>query len=139
MVQDVKFADIKLGDKASMAKTVTEFDVYTFAGLSGDFNPVHINAEFAKTSMFKERIAHGMLSAAFISALLGTTLPGANTIYLAQELAFKAPVKIGDTVTATVEVIEKIEAKHRLILKTTVTNQDGVVVIDGQATVMKKN
>jgi 3-hydroxybutyryl-CoA dehydratase len=139
MVQDVKFADIKLGDKASMAKTVTEYDVYTFAGLSGDFNPVHINAEFAKNSMFKERIAHGMLSAAFISALLGTTLPGANTIYLAQELAFKAPVKIGDTVTATVEVIEKIEAKNRLILKTTVTNQEGVVVIDGQATVMKKN
>lgn len=139
MVQDVKFADINLGDQASMAKTVTEYDVYTFAGLSGDFNPVHINAEFAKNSMFKERIAHGMLSAAFISALLGTTLPGANTIYLAQELAFKAPVKIGDTVTATVEVIEKIEAKNRLILKTTVTNQEGIVVIDGKATVMKKN
>ncbi len=139
MVQDVKFADIKVGDKASMAKTVTEYDVYTFAGVSGDFNPVHINAEFAKTTMFKERIAHGMLSAAFISALLGTTLPGANTIYLAQELAFKAPVKIGDTVTATVEVIEKIEAKNRLILKTTVTNQEGTLVIDGKATVMKKD
>lgn len=139
MVQDIKFADIKIGDKASMAKTVSEYDVYTFAGLSGDFNPVHVNAEFAKKTMFKERIAHGMLSAGFISALLGTTLPGANTIYLAQELAFKAPVKIGDTVTATVEVLEKIQEKNRLILKTTVTNQQGTVVIDGKATVMKKD
>jgi len=139
MVQDIKFADIKIGDKASMAKTVSEYDVYTFAGLSGDFNPVHVNTEFAKNTMFKERIAHGMLSAGFISALLGTALPGANTIYLAQELAFKAPVKIGDTVTATVEVIEKIQAKNRLILKTTVTNQQGTVVIDGKATVMKKD
>jgi len=80
-----------------------------------------------------------MLSAGFISALLGTTLPGANTIYLAQELSFKAPVKIGDTVTATVEVIEKIQEKNRLILKTTVTNQQCTVVIDGKATVMKKD
>lgn len=139
MVQELKFADIKVGDKASLSKTISEYDVYTYAGLSGDFNPVHVNAEFAKTTMFKERIAHGMLSAAFISAVLGTTLPGANTIYLAQELAFKAPVKIGDTITATVEVIEKIEAKNRLILKTTVTNQEGTLVIDGKATVMKKD
>ncbi|EAX47961.1 MaoC domain protein dehydratase [Thermosinus carboxydivorans Nor1] len=138
MVQDVKFEDIKIGDKASMSKTVTEYDVYTFAGLTGDFNPVHVNTEFAKTTMFKERIAHGMLSAGFISAVLGTALPGMNTIYLAQELVFKAPVKIGDTVTATVEVLEKIEGKNRVILKTTVTNQDGVVVVDGKATVMKK-
>lgn len=139
MVQELKFADIKVGDKASLSKTISEYDVYTYAGLSGDFNPVHVNAEFAKTTMFKERIAHGMLSAAFISAVLGTTLPGANTIYLAQELAFKAPVKIGDTITATVQVIEKIEAKNRLILKTTVTNQEGTLVIDGKATVMKKD
>jgi 3-hydroxybutyryl-CoA dehydratase len=138
MIQDIQFADIQIGDKASMSKTVSEYDIYTFAGLTGDFNPVHVNAEFAKTSMFKERIAHGMLSAGFISAVLGTTLPGANTIYLGQELAFKAAVKIGDTVTATVEVIEKIKAKKRLILKTVVTNQDGKIVIDGKATVMKK-
>jgi len=138
LIQDIKFADINVGDKASMSKTVSEYDIYTFAGLTGDFNPVHVNAEFAKTTMFKERIAHGMLSAGFISAVLGTTLPGANTIYLGQELEFKSPVKIGDTVTATVEVIEKIEAKHRLIFRTTVTNQDGKVVIDGKATVRKK-
>ncbi|KYZ76985.1 enoyl-CoA hydratase [Anaerosporomusa subterranea] len=138
MVQDIPFADIKIGDKASMSKTVTEYDVYTFAGLTGDFNPVHVNAEFAKNTMFKERIAHGMLSAGFISAVLGTTLPGANTIYLGQELSFKAPVKIGDTVTATVEVIEKIEEKHRLVFRTTVVNQEGTLVIDGKATALKK-
>ena len=139
MVNDIKYADIKVGDKASMSKTVTEHDVYTFAGLSGDFNPLHINAEFAKTTIFKERIAHGVLIAGFISAVLGTALPGVNTIYLAQELVFKAPVKFGDTVTATVEVIEKIEAKHRLVLKTMATTQDGTVVVDGKATVMKKD
>ena len=138
MVRDIPFAEVQVGDKASMSKTVTEFDVYTFAGVTGDFNPVHVNAEFAKTTMFKDRIAHGMLSAGFISAVIGTSLPGANTIYLGQELQFKAPVKIGDTVTATVEVLEKIEAKNRLILKTTCTNQDGVLVVDGKATVMKK-
>ncbi|HWR45705.1 MAG TPA: MaoC family dehydratase [Sporomusa sp.] len=138
MVQDIKFADLKIGDKASMSKTVTEYDVYTFAGVTGDFNPVHVDAEFAKNTMFKERIAHGMLSAGFISAVIGTSLPGANSIYMGQELSFKAPVKIGDTVTATVEVIEKIEAKHRVILRTTVTNQDGVVVVDGKATMLKK-
>ena len=138
MVRDVSFAEIKVGDTASMAKTVTEFDIYSFAGVTGDFNPVHVNAEFAKTTMFKERIAHGMLSAGFISAVLGTALPGANAIYLGQELQFKAPVKIGDTVTATVEVLEKIEGKNRIILRTTVTNQDGVLVVDGKATMMKK-
>ena len=138
MVQDISFAEIKVGDKASMAKTVTEYDVYTFAGITGDFNPVHIDAEFAKTTMFQGRIAHGMLSAGFISAVLGTALPGKNTIYLGQELQFKAPVKIGDTVTATVEVLEKIEGKNRLILRTTVTTQDGVLVTDGKATVLKK-
>jgi 3-hydroxybutyryl-CoA dehydratase len=129
VIQDIKFADLKIGDKASMSKTVTEYDVYTFAGVTGDFNPIHVDTEFAKTTMFKERIAHGMLSAGFISAVIGTTLPGANS---------KAPVKIGDTVTATVEVIEKIEAKNRVILRTTVTNQDGILVVDGKATMLKK-
>jgi 3-hydroxybutyryl-CoA dehydratase len=138
MVRDIPFAEINIGDKASMTKTVSEHDIYTFAGVSGDFNPVHIDAEFAKTTMFKERIAHGMLSAGFISAVLGTSLPGRNTIYLGQELAFKAPVKIGDTVTATVEAIEKIPEKSRIIFRTTVTNQDGTIVIDGKATVLKK-
>jgi len=138
MVQDIKFADLKIGDKASMSKTVTEYDIYTFAGVTGDFNPLHIDAEYAKTTIFKERIAHGMLGAGFISAVIGTALPGANSIYMGQELKFLAPVKIGDTVTATVEVIELIEAKSRVILRTTVTNQNGVLVTDGKATMMKK-
>lgn len=138
MVRDIPFAELKIGDKASMTKTVTEYDVYTFAGVTGDFNPVHINTEFAKNTMFKERIAHGMLSAGFISAVIGTSLPGANSIYVGQELSFKAPVKIGDTVTATVEVVEKIEEKKRVILRTTVTNQDGTLVVDGKATMLKK-
>ncbi len=138
MVQDIPFAQVKVGDKASMTKTVSEHDVYAFAGVTGDFNPVHVNSEFARQTMFKERIAHGMLSAGFISAVLGTALPGANTIYLGQELSFKAPVKIGDTVTATVECVEKIEEKNRLIFRTTVTNQDGVLVVDGKATMLKK-
>jgi len=138
MAQDVKFADIKIGDKASLSKTVTEHDIYTFAGVTMDFNPVHVDAEFAAKTMFKERIAHGMLSAGFISAVLGTVLPGANTIYLSQELNFLKPVKIGDTVTATVEVIEKIEEKNRVILRTTVTNQRGELVVDGKAKMLKK-
>jgi len=138
MIRDVKFADIKVGDTASMSKTISEYDVYAFAGLTGDFNPVHVNAEFAKDTMFKGRIAHGMLSVGMISAVLGTALPGVNTIYLAQELSFRAPVKIGDTVTATVEVLEKIEGKNRVILRTTAVTQDGTLVIDGKATVMKK-
>ena len=138
MVRDIPFTEVNIGDRASMSKTVTECDIYTFAGVTGDFNPVHIDAEFAKTTMFKERIAHGMLSAGFISAVLGTALPGKNTIYLGQELQFKAPVKIGDTVTATVECIEKIEAKNRLIFRTIVINQNGVIVVDGKATMLKK-
>lgn len=138
MVQDISFADINIGDRASMTKTIIESDIYTFAGITGDFNPVHINEEFAKTTIFQTRIAHGMLSAGLISAVLGTSLPGANTIYLKQSLNFIAPVKVGDTVTATVEVIEKIEAKHRILLKTTAINQHNCVVTEGQATVLKK-
>jgi 3-hydroxybutyryl-CoA dehydratase len=138
MIEDIKFAELTIGQQASMSKTISEYDVYTFAGVTGDFNPVHINSEFAKKSMFGERIAHGMLSAGLISAVIGTSLPGANTIYMGQELSFRAPVKFGDTITATVEVLEKIEGKNRVILKTTVTNQDGKVVTDGKATVLKK-
>lgn len=138
MVRDIPFADIQIGDRASMSKTISDYDVYGFAGITGDFNPVHVNNEFAKTTMFKGRIAHGMLSAGLISAVLGTALPGANTIYLGQELSFRAPVMIGDTITATVELLEKIEGKNRLIFRTTVTKQDGTIVVDGKATMMKK-
>ena len=136
-MKELVFADIKVGDTASFSKTVTESDIANFAEVSGDFNPIHVDAEFASQSMFKERIAHGMLSASYISALLGNTLPGPNTLYLGQTLNFNNPVKIGDTVTATVTVAEKRDDKRILKLDTTVTNQRGDVVIDGGC-VMKK-
>ena len=136
-MRGIPFAELKVGDQGSLSKTVSEHDIYTYAGLTGDFNPIHVNAEFAKGTMFKERIAHGMLSAGFISAVLGTIMPGPTNVYLSQELVFKAPVKIGDTVTATCELIEKIEEKHRLVFRTTVTNQEGVMVIDGKAKILK--
>jgi 3-hydroxybutyryl-CoA dehydratase len=132
------YEDIKVGDTAEFAKTITEHDVYTFAGITGDFNPVHINKEFAKNSMFKEQIAHGMLTGSLISTVLGTKLPGENTIYLGQNLKFLAPVKFGDTVTAKVEVIEKRDDKHIIKLKTQVHNQCGELVIDGDCVTMKK-
>ena len=97
-MRGIPFAELKVGDQGSLSKTVSEHDIYTYAGLTGDFNPIHVNAEFAKGTMFKERIAHGMLSAGFISAVLGTIMPGPTNVYLSQELVFKAPVKIGDVI-----------------------------------------
>ncbi len=127
---------IQVGDSASFTKTVTEADVILYAGISGDFNEAHINAEAAKKGMFGQRIAHGMLSAGFISNVLGNQLPGPGTIYMGQELRFTKPVFIGDTVTATVTVTERIVEKNRLKLDTVVTNQRGETVITGTATVM---
>lgn len=127
---------IQVGDFATFSKTISESDVYMYAGISGDLNPAHVNQVEAEKGMFKERIAHGMLTASFISTVLGMHLPGPGTIYLGQELSFKRPVKFGDTIEAKVEVIEKIEDKNRLILRTTCTNQHGEIVIDGKATVM---
>ncbi len=129
------FEDLSVGQSASFGKTITEADILLFAGVSGDTNPVHINAEAAAASMFKERIAHGMLSASLISTVLGTRLPGAGTIYLGQNLKFRAPVKIGETVTATVTVTTLDAAKKRVTL-TTVCTVAGKTVIDGEATVM---
>ncbi|MBQ9059473.1 MAG: MaoC family dehydratase [Atopobiaceae bacterium] len=127
---------IQVGESASMTKTVTETDVVLFAGISGDFNPAHIDEESAKQSMFGKRIAHGMLSVGFISAVLGTKLPGPGSIYVGQEIKFTKPVFIGDTVTATATVTEANVEKNRVTLDTIVTNQDGDVVIKGVATLM---
>jgi 3-hydroxybutyryl-CoA dehydratase len=128
--------ELQIGDKGSFEKTVTETDVYLFAGITGDLNPAHINQREAEQTMFKGRIAHGMLGAGLISAVLGMYLPGPGTIYLGQELKFLAPVRIGDTIKAEAEVIEVIEEKNRIKLRTTCINQEGKVVIDGIATVM---
>ena len=129
------FEQLHLGQTASVGKTITEADILMFAAVSTDTNPVHLNAEVAAASQFGERIAHGMLSAGLISAVLGTQLPGHGTIYVGQTLHFRAPVKIGDTVTATVEVTALNPAKQRVTLKTTCT-VGGRVVIDGEATVV---
>ncbi len=128
--------EIKLGDTASFQKTISESDVYLFAGITGDLNPAHVNDVIASKSMFKGRIAHGMLVGSFISTVLGMHLPGPGTIYLGQNLKFLAPVKFGDTITAKAEVTEIITEKNRIVLKTTCTNQDGKIVVDGTATVM---
>ena len=129
------FDELKLGHSARFSKTVTDADIYLFAGVTGDLNPAHIDETYAKGTFFKTRIAHGMLSAGFISAVIGTRLPGPGTVYMHQTLDFLAPVRIGDTVTATVEVIEKGEDKKRVRLKTTCVNQEGVMVLDGEAMV----
>ena len=127
---------LNLGDSASVSKTVTETDVYLFAGITGDLNPAHVNEVASSQTMFKGRIAHGMLSAGLISAVLGMYLPGPGTIYLGQELKFTKPVRIGDTITATATITEMIVEKNIIKLETICTNQNGEVVTKGVATVM---
>jgi len=126
--------DLKVGMTATFAKTITEADIVLFAGVSGDNNAVHINEEFAATTPFKGRIAHGMLSASVISAAIANKLPGPGTIYMQQSLAFKAPVKAGDTVHAKVSVNRMIPEK-RLVFLDTVCTVRNVVVITGEALV----
>lgn len=128
--------EINIGDKASFQKTITETDVYLYAGITGDLNPAHINQVEAETTMFEGRIAHGMLTAGLVSAVLGMQLPGPGSIYLGQELKFLAPVRMGDTIKAEVEVIEKFDEKNRIKLNTICTNQNGVEVLKGVATIM---
>lgn len=135
MVQAYSIEELKIGQSASTSKTITEADVVLFAGVSTDFNPAHMDEEYAKTTQFGGRIAHGMLSAGLISAVLGTKLPGPGTIYLGQTLKFRAPVHIGDTVTATVTVKELVVEKNRVVLETVCTVA-GKVVIEGEATMM---
>lgn len=127
---------IELGDTASFQKTITETDVYLYAGITGDINPAHINAIEASQSRFKGRIAHGMLTAGLVSAVLGVQLPGPGTIYLSQEVKFTAPVYFGDTLEAKVVVVERDVEKNKIKLETTCTNQENKVVLKGIATVM---
>lgn len=127
---------LQVGQVAEMSKTVTETDVVLFAGITGDFNPAHVDEVRASQSRFGGRIAHGMLSAGFISACVAMKLPGPGTIYLTQSLKFTRPVRIGDTVTARVEVLDWNESKRRARLGTTCRNQRDEVVIDGEALVL---
>lgn len=135
-VAERPFEEIEIGESASISKMISEADIVNYAGIIGDFNPIHVNLEYAKTTMFGERIAHGMLTASFISTLVGCCLPGINALYLSQEVKFVKPVKIGDTITASAEVIEKINKKRRIVMKTVITNQRNETVVDGKAVVM---
>jgi len=128
--------ELKIGDSAQISKTITEADIELFAKATGDFNPVHLDQAYAEKTMFKGRIAHGLLSVGLLSTVLGNILPGHGTIYLSQEVKFLAPVRIGDTITAGVEVIELISEKNRVKFRTTCMNQDGKLVVDGIAWAM---
>lgn len=130
------YDELQIGDSASFTKTLSETDIYLFAGITGDLNPAHVDAVSAAGGMFKQRIAHGMLSASFISTVLAMRLPGPGTIYVGQDLQFRGPVFIGDTITARVECTEKLEQRKWAKFKTTVTNQDGKLVVAGEATVI---
>ena len=126
---------LHVGQTAQFGKTISESDIYLYAGITGDQNPAHINESYARETFFKTRIAHGMLCAGLISTVLGNRLPGYGTIYIRQELNFLTPVRIGDTITARVEVVEIMFAKNRVRLRTNCINQDGLLVIDGEALV----
>lgn len=131
------YDQIRVGDKAHYAKTISEQDVTDFARITGDVNPVHVDEEFARRSLFGRRIAHGFLSGSLFSTVLGTRFPGPGTIYLRQEMEFVKPVFIGDTITAECEVIEKKDDKKILTFRTTLRNQQGETVLAGRAVVLK--
>ncbi|MFW9958102.1 MAG: MaoC family dehydratase [Candidatus Odinarchaeota archaeon] len=130
-----KYSDIEMGQTAVVVHTITEEDIQVFGKLSGDYNPLHFDEDWAKKTMFGGRIAHGILTAAFISTAIGMYLPGPGTIYMSQSMRFLGPVRIGDTITARVEVVMLNDEKERVTLKTICTNQDGKVVLDGEALV----
>jgi 3-hydroxybutyryl-CoA dehydratase len=124
-----------LGMEATLSRTITEEDIHLFAEVSGDHNPIHMNAEYAERTLFGKRIAHGFLIGSLISAVLGNDLPGPGSIYLGQTLKFLAPIHIGDTVTVTVKVVAVREDKRIVTLHTNCSNQHGTLVLSGEATV----
>ena len=135
-IENFPFEELTVGQTAQMARTLTREDIAVFAAASLDTNPAHLDDEYAKNTLFGEVIVHGMWSAGLISAAIGTKLPGVGTIYLGQDLQFRRPVKIGDTITAQITVLEKDEAKKRVVLETLVINQNGEKVVVGKATVL---
>jgi len=136
MAEAKSIYELKVGDSAQISKMITEEVINDFARSTGDFNPIHLDQSYAEKTTFKGRIAHGLLSVGLLSTVLGNILPGHGTIYLSQEVKFLAPVKIGDTLTARVEVIELVPEKNRAKFRTTCMNQDGKEVVDGAAWVM---
>jgi 3-hydroxybutyryl-CoA dehydratase len=133
MAEGKSIHELKIGDSAQISKTITEGDIELYARATGDFNPIHLDQAYAEKTMFKGRIAHGILSLGLLTNVLGNILPGHGTIYLSQEIRFLAPVRIGDTLTARIEVIELIPEKNRAKFKTTCINQEGKEVADGIA------
>jgi acyl dehydratase len=138
-IQNVPFDEMTIGQSCDYVKTVSEEDILMFARLSGDVNPVHLDEEFAKTTQFGGRIAHGMYTAALISAAMALNIPGPGSVYLTQTMKFRAPVKIGDTLTVHIEVLTKRTGKNFVTLSTIVTNQHGKKVVTGEATALVPN
>lgn len=134
-VSNIPYDELQVGQKAAFSSSVEERDVQLFAAVSRDHNPVHLDAEFAAKTLFKERIAHGMYSGALISAAIACELPGPGTIYLGQQMRFTRPVKLGDTLTVELEVLEKLP-KGRVRIATRVFNQNAEQVVDGEAEVL---
>lgn len=134
--QDDPASGLRIGDTASFSKTVTAADIVLFAGISGDNNPIHLDAEYARTSQFGRRIAHGMLTASFISTVLGTKMPGIGAVYVGQTLRFLAPVFIGDTITAIATIESYDRSRARLKLATVCINQNGNEVLTGEADIL---
>ncbi|WP_181538544.1 MaoC/PaaZ C-terminal domain-containing protein [[Anoxybacillus] calidus] len=137
LVPSVPYNEIQIGDCRSITKTITNEDIVAFAKLTGDINPIHLDEEYAQQTHFKERIAHGLLTTSYISTVIGTKLPGKGAIYLSQHIRFKAPVKIGDTLTIIGKVINKQDDKKIITLETNVINQYNQLVVEGQAVIMK--
>lgn len=136
LLNERSYDEVKIGDTAEITKTITEADVVNYAGIIADFNPLHVNKEYAEKSMFGQRVVHGMLVASFFSTIVGVCIPGVNALYLSQEAKFIKPTFIGDTITAKAEVIEKIDEKKRIILKTEIYNQKDELVVTGKAITM---
>jgi len=130
------YGEINIGDTAALSLVATAETVAHYARLTGDLNPVHLDEDYAARSFFKKRVAHGLLAAGLVGAVLGTRLPGPGAIYLRQELEFKAPVFLGETLTARAQVLEKFDRQEKLKLRTWVENQDGRTVLDGAALVL---
>lgn len=135
LIENVPYDALEVGQKATFVRQVTEREVQLFAEVSGDRNPVHLDAEYAAGTAFRERIAHGMLTGAFVSAAIASTLPGPGSVYVGQSLRFLRPVKLGDTLTVELEVLEKLP-KNRVRIRTRVLGANGKAVVDGEAEVL---
>ena len=135
-ITNITFDEIQIGDTASFTREVSDHDVALFAKVSGDYNPIHLDAEYASKTLFNKRIAHGMLTGALISAAIASTLPGPGSIYLGQNIRFKAPVFLGDTVTVQLKITDKNAVKPWVTISTTVVNQENKLLAEGEATVV---